>query len=143
MVRSRPEFSVIGVRQVLEVRDADAAHVLHHLRGVAGVVPLEDLEHRPRVLQGLVALHPGVLQGRTAAAVLVRRGTVRRIGAVLCASPGIVDVASALLRVRPCRRVVLSGLRIEAGEQPAQILGVPVIVVDQRGGVGVGDSRTP
>ena len=34
----------------------DAADLLHHLRGVAGEVPLEHLEHAARVLQRLVAV---------------------------------------------------------------------------------------
>ncbi len=53
-----------GAGQVVEVLPADPAHVFDHLRRVAGVVPLEDLEDGPRVLQGLVAAHPGVRQRR-------------------------------------------------------------------------------
>src|SRR3954465_11383026 len=33
--------------QILEVLDTDAAHVLHHLRRVTGVMPLYDLENGP------------------------------------------------------------------------------------------------
>ena len=41
-----------GAGEVVEILEADAADVAHHLRGVAGEVPLDDLEYRPRVLQG-------------------------------------------------------------------------------------------
>src|SRR3712207_6925182 len=49
----------------------DAADLGHHLRGVAVEVPLEDLEHRARVLQGLIALRLG-RDRRPAAAGLLR-----------------------------------------------------------------------
>jgi hypothetical protein len=42
-----------------------------------GVVPLDDLEHRPGVLQGVVALHLGVFEGRATASVLVTGGPLR------------------------------------------------------------------
>jgi len=41
-------------------------------------MPTQDLEHAPGVLQGLVALHLGVRQGRSTAAVLVAGGPVGR-----------------------------------------------------------------
>ena len=46
-----------GVSQIEEVLLRDTAGLLHHLRGVTGVVTLENLEHRVRVLQSLVFLH--------------------------------------------------------------------------------------
>ena len=113
---------------------------LHHLRGVAGVVPLEDLEHRPRVLKGFVAHHPGVRERRTAAAMLVTRRARRGGGAVFGAAAGRFDlVGLPLFGVSPRRRVVLPGLGIEAGEQTTEILSVPEVFVDQRGGVRVRD----
>ena len=90
-----------GTGQILEVRDVDAAHVLDHLRGVSGVMPLQDLEDGPRVLQGLVTLHFGVLQGRASAAELVAGGTSRGIGAVFRANPRIINRAATSFRVRP------------------------------------------
>ncbi|GAB4723566.1 hypothetical protein MOKP126_31380 [Mycobacterium avium subsp. hominissuis] len=106
-------------------------------------MPLEDLEDGPRVLQGLVAAHPGVRQRRAAAAVLVTGGAVGGGGAVGVTAAGGLDFASGpavvLLFVGPTRRVVLPGLGIEPGEQAAEILGVAEVFVDDGGGVGVRD----
>ena len=74
--------------EVAEVVQADPADVADHLRGVAGIVALEDLEDGPRVLQGLVAQHPGVRQDRAAAAVLVAGRAGRGAGAVLMVGRG-------------------------------------------------------
>ena len=126
-----------GTRQVLEVRDGDAAHLLDHLRRVPGVMPLHDLENGPGVLQGFVTLHFSVLQGRTTAAELVAGGTARSIGRRVPNRAGLVDGAAVLFCVGPRRGVIGARFRIESGEQPAQVLGVTVIVMDQRGRIGV------
>ena len=128
-----------GAGEVVEVLATDPADVRHHLRGVAGVVPLDDLEYRPRVLQGFVALHAGVRERWTAAAMLVT-GRSRRGGcAVRVAATRGLDLAVPLFVVRPRRRVVLPGFGVEAGEQTAEIFGVPELFVDQRSGVRVRD----
>ena len=139
MVRSRP--GVLGDRfgQVREVLYPDATDVTHHLRGVAGVVPFEDLEYGLRMLQGLVAAHTGVFEGRSCAPVGVSRRPVGRALAVFMSAAGVLDLAAVLLGVGPRRLVILTGLGVHPGEQSAEILGVPEVVVDQGGGVGVGD----
>ena len=123
-------------REIVEFVDGDAAHVADHLGRVPREMPFEDLEHGPRMLQGIVAPDPCVAQRRSARTVFVAGSTVR------CARP----VLAALLTVRvvrwvvvrPRRRIVLPGFRVEAGEQSAQVLGVAVILTDQRRRVGIG-----
>ncbi len=122
--------------EVCEVVPADAAGIADHLGGVAGVVPLENLEHRLRVLQGLVAQHPGVRQHRAAAAVRVAGRAGRGTGAVLVAA---VRRGGAVLCVSPRRRVVVPGLRVDAGEQAAEFLGVAEVRVHQGRRVGIRD----
>ena len=56
LVRSGPELSVSSSQTRGEQVLGDAADLLHHLRGVAGEVPLEHLEDAARVLQRLVPL---------------------------------------------------------------------------------------
>ncbi len=64
------------VGDLRELRRLDAADVLHHLRGVAGEVPLEDLVDAARVLQRLVPRRLG-RDGRAAGA-----GRLRALGLV-------------------------------------------------------------
>src|SRR5690625_3110490 len=52
--------------QIFEIGGRDAAGLLHQFRGVAGVVPLEDLEHAVRVLQRLITWRSGPVQRRPA-----------------------------------------------------------------------------
>ena len=65
-----------------------AAGGLHHLGRVAGVVPLEHLEHRARVLQGLVPVHLRVLHGGAVAAHLVPGGPL--LGRLLALAAGVL-----------------------------------------------------
>ena len=72
-----------GAGEIVEILGADAADVLDHLCRIARIVPLENLEYRARVLQGVVAQHPAVPERRSPTAKLVTRGARRRLGAVL------------------------------------------------------------
>src|SRR6476620_7531134 len=60
-----------------ELLGRDAADLLHHLRGVAREVPLEDLEDAARVLQGLVAEALPADRRATGAVALRAGGLVR------------------------------------------------------------------
>ena len=77
-VRSRPEFSAHALRDLKELLGRHPAHPLHHLRRVAGVVPLEDLIHASRMLQRRVGrdVTGSALDRRATGAVLVRRGAL-------------------------------------------------------------------
>src|SRR5207245_967454 len=95
----------------------DAAGLLHHLRGVAGVVPLEDLVHAVGVLEALVpwrvALHADavglVLEG-------ARRLPLRGVVLVVVLLAGLAAPAFGRPGVLPRRRVVRARLGVEPGE---------------------------
>ena len=90
-----------GPRQILEVLDTDAAHVLHHLRRITGVMPLYDLENGPRILESIVALDFRMLQGRPATSISVAGGARRCIGPVLRPGPGLINRTVPFFRIRP------------------------------------------
>ena len=64
------------LRDLQELLGRHPAYPLHHLRRVAGVVPLEDLVHAARVLQRRVGRDVAgtALDRRAARTVLIRRG---------------------------------------------------------------------
>ena len=110
-------------------------------------MPLEDLEHAHRVLQRLVAA--ALVRNRRAPAAvgLGLGGDVRRLRLVtdvgLLAVELLGQLGLAVGRmlgsgVAPRDRVVVTGLRVEAGEQPVEVLGVGEVGVDDVRGVGVG-----
>jgi len=74
-------------------------------------VPLEDLEHGPRVLQRVVVFKPGVFQRRPATAVMMAGCPRRGVGSVLVPS-GCLRPLFAL--IGPGREVVLPGLWVES-----------------------------
>src|SRR5207248_7102904 len=99
-----------GPAHLVEQLPGYAADLLHHLRGVAGVVPLEDLVHAVRALEGLVALDtPGYR--RSVRLVPQRAGRLPLDVAVVVAGRLV------LARVRPAALVVHPLVRVEAGEQ--------------------------
>ncbi len=114
------------VGDLRELLGLDAADLLHHLRGVAREVPLEDLEDAARVLQRLVAVALPVHRRAAGAVRLGLRGLVRAAWRVPLASGSRGSSAARPLGrlVAPGRRVVVPGLRVEAGEQPVEVLGV-------------------
>ena len=63
VVRSGPELAVSASQTWRERVRRHAADLLDHLRGVAGEVPLQHLEHAPGVLQRLVPVRVGVRRG--------------------------------------------------------------------------------
>ena len=109
----------------------DAAGLAHHLRRVPGEVPLEDLVHAARVLQGLVAVC--VVAGRGARRA--RRRSRRSSSPARGRRPTAARRAAGVL---PRRRVVRAGLGVEPGEDAAELLGVDVVVIDDGGGIRVG-----
>ena len=123
-----------------EVLLGDAADLLDDLGGVAGVVPLEDLEDAHRVLQRLVArrlradLHAVRLVLHAARGVALLGGVA---GVVGLGAPEILVVV--LLRELPARRVVRPRLGVEAGEQPVEVVDVLELVADDVRRVGVAD----
>ena len=79
-----------------------------------------------------------MLEGRTSRTVLVAcRTRCRRVTVLLAA--GRFDATVLGVGIRPRRRIILPGLGVEAGEQPTEVLGVAVVVVHDRRGVGVRD----
>ena len=95
-----------GVSQVVEVFLRNTAGLLHHLRGVAGVVALQDLEHTIRVLQRLVLLH----------------------------IPGHLRIPSWLRLPRGV--VVLTRLRVIAREDALKVFRVLEVLIDDHRGIG-------
>ena len=80
----------------------DAADLLDHLGGVAGVVPLEHLEDAARVLQGLVAVRLAVADARAARAVrLAAAGVLAPTVRSLCRSVSSVSSAGAAAPTAP------------------------------------------
>ena len=149
VVFSRPLFADDRFADLDEVCRRDAADVLHHLRRVAGVVPLEHLEHGQSILQRLVPPDPAVRNVRAVATHLMAGSTlglgllvVRRL-----VGSGVLDVlfltGSRRRRrnplVLPGSRVVGARLRVVAGEHAVQIVDVDEVLPQDRGGVGVSD----
>ena len=129
-----------GTGKVIEVLRRDPAGVPHHLRGVARVVALEDLQHRVGVLQRLVPVGMIGVQRRAAAAVLVAAGALALLVTVLVAA-GVLPVLILVPRsgpVVPGGMLIGTAVRVVTGEQPVQILGILVVAVDDRGRIGVG-----
>ena len=90
--RRRALASAVAGERVGDLREVgrrDAADLLHHLGGVAGEVPLEDLEDAVRVLQRLVAAALPV-DGCTAGAVALR---VRGLVGLLCGRRSVLSPA--------------------------------------------------
>ena len=131
------------VGEVVEVLDGDAAGLLHHLRGVAGVVAAQDLEHRVRVLQRLVLLELPRVQRLTAGPGRLRPRRALVLLLLVVALPLRVAVGAVGTLVRPGVDVVLPGLRVEAGEQAVEVLGVLEVLVDERRGVRVVEDVVP
>ena len=96
-------------REVLEVLAADAARIGDHLRGVPGVVPLQDLEHGLRMLQGLIALDQRMIERCTGCAQLIACSDPRLFRTVLVRT-GFAHrrLARPLGLVRPGSQVVLT-----------------------------------
>ena len=115
--------------ELLRRRAADA---LDHLRGVAGEVPLEDLEHAARVLQRRVLGDAvgGVVERSPARPRLHRARLLLVLGRV---AGVLVDLTRAL--VLPAAAVVRRRVGVVTTEQPVQILRVPVLVRDEGRGV--------
>ena len=114
--------------------DGRPADPLDHLGRIAGVMPAKDLEDAARVLQ--------------------RRVGPRRLGQLACPGAERLRVVLDGLRlvlgllprlgvVPPALRVVGAVVGVEAREEAFEVLGVLVILGDERRGVGVGDHVVP
>ncbi len=90
-----------------ELLGRDAADLLHHLRGVAREVPLEDLEDAVRVLQGLVA--EALPADRRATGAVALRARDLRADSLWDATRDAVVLVP--VRVPPGLRVVVPGCR--------------------------------
>ena len=112
---------------------AYAGNVLDHLRGVAGVVLFQELEHAAGMLERRVHL------GRVAALQAASLGVV----GLLAGGPALLPLAGGArrlhTRVLPGRGVVGAGFRVPAGEHAVQIFGVLEILVYYYRGVRVVD----
>jgi len=103
-----------GLAHLEELLLRYAADPLDHLRGVAGVVPLEHLVHAARVLQGRVAAH-----------AVVHRRAVRLVfqtGGRLPVEMRLAVVAAPMLvsLVRPARLVVGVEFLVVAENSPSR-----------------------
>ena len=114
-----------GLAQRQELLRRHAGHLLDHLGRVAGVVPLEHLEHAARVLQRFVTLGPADAHVGAVATHLVaggpfgQRSFVGRFRAL--AAVGAVAVATiGDVRVGPAVRTTLPG--VTAGMAAARVL---------------------
>jgi hypothetical protein len=109
----------------------DAAHLLNHLRGVAGVVPLQDLEDAAGVLEGLVHLR----------GLAVLEGAALRVVGLLAGRPALLAPSGRALSlhalVLPGRRIVGARLGIPAGEDAVEVLRVRESLAHDDGRVGV------
>ena len=121
-----------GLGHLQELVSGDAAHLLHHLGRVAGVVALEHLEHAAGVLEGGIGLRRLASVGRAVGAVLLALGRASRRGA------GAAWPAYCQRRV-----VVRAGLRVPAGEEAVEVLGVLEVLPQDGGRVGVGHHVVP
>lgn len=88
------------------------------------------------MLQGVVAHRLVGAARRAAGPELVSGRLVGRVGTVHHPASGVVGLT---LFVRPGGRVVLAGVRVEPGEQSAEVLGVAEVLVHDGRGVGIGD----
>src|SRR5205085_1707252 len=125
-----------GVGHGQERVPGDAAHLLHQLRRVAGVVALQHLEDAAGVLQGGVGLGRLATVGGAVGAVLLALGRLP-----VDAAAGAVR--RLLARVLPRGVVVGVGLRVPAGEEAVEVLRVLEVVPQDGGRVGVGDHVVP
>ena len=116
-----------------------AGHLGHQVRGVPGEVPLEDLEHAPRVLQRGIGVRLRV-RGRAARAMGLTAGRRLHLPPVVrLQAAGAAGRGDLLALVAPGLRVIAAVLRVEPGEHPVQVLGVLEVLGDDGGGVGVAD----
>ncbi len=111
-----------------------AAHLLHHLRRVAGVVALQHLKDAPRVLEGLVAR-------RLAAAVPALRSRETRCRRLRWRTPAAATSSNWSSRaggradVHPVicpADVVVALLTVKAREHPVEVLGVAELLGQDR-----------
>ena len=136
VVRSRPLLLVTASQTSSSCSGGDPADLLHQLRGVAGVVPLEHLEDTPRVLQRLVPLDLVCVQGGAVATELmagaaVGRGSPRSPSPWPAGSGSPAPECSDCPVVGPARRVVRAGLRVVAGEHAVEVVDVDEVLADQ------------
>ena len=104
-----------------EVGDGAAAGLGDDLGRVARVVALEDLEDAARVLEGRVLLGRLAVREPAAGGAVAGRLALRRVEALLALAGGAVHLHPGVL---PGGDVVLALLRIPAGEEPVELLGV-------------------
>ncbi len=132
----RPVASGVVRDQLADLTEEVLRHpadLLDQLGRVAGVVPLEHLEHTARVGQRLVPFRFPLADRRAAGAVGL---AARRLGHRAAAAGALLVLLVALAGGRlhlgalvlPARVVVAAVVGVQAGEDAGQVLGVPEVL---------------